>query len=122
SASGNDTGNKLRERLESLRVQLSHLLGSHTEEHPEIVTLKSQISSLERQLGLPQTTTKASDGVESIQQTGGRQTGMSAPQDVRQASGELDVPTSRNEAQGQLTTELNSAMSELAKSSRQRQA
>ena len=46
SGSDADGRSKLRERLESLRVQLSHLLGSHTEEHPEIVTLKSQISSL----------------------------------------------------------------------------
>src|SRR4029079_10253172 len=121
-ASGADGVSKLRERLEGLNVQLSHLLGSHTEEHPEIVTLKSQIGSLEKQLGLPESSSQQSDSVESIQQAGGRQTQAAAPQDVRQTSGELAVANQRSESENQLAIDIGAAMGELTKASRERQA
>jgi len=103
-------------------VQLSHLLGSHTEEHPEIVTLKSQIGSLERQLGLPDTAVPNSAGGDSIRYTGERHTGIATTQNVRQASGELTVLSLRTEAEGQLAMETSDAISVLAKASRERQA
>jgi hypothetical protein len=44
----------LRERLESLKVELAGLLGNFTEEHPKIITLRSQIAGLERELDSPE--------------------------------------------------------------------
>jgi hypothetical protein len=41
---------KTEAKLHDLKLELSRRLASHTEEHPEIVTLKSQISALEQQL------------------------------------------------------------------------
>jgi hypothetical protein len=115
--SGNDSdgGNKLRERLESLKVQLSHLLGSHTDEHPEIVTLKSQINSLEKQLGLPETTSPNHGA-------GERQTSVAVTSEVRQTSGELELHSPRTEPESQVAIEITSIMSELAKVSRERQS
>ncbi len=43
----------LRERLEALRVELADLLGNFTEEHPRVITLRSQIDGLERELAAP---------------------------------------------------------------------
>jgi hypothetical protein len=40
----------LQTRLETLRLELSRLLASFTEEHPQVVTIRSQIAELERQL------------------------------------------------------------------------
>jgi hypothetical protein len=120
AAGGNDAASKLRERLDSLRVQLSHLQGSHTEEHPEIVTLKSQISSLERQLGQP--ANASSSDPESIQEVRGRQTRLAAPQTVIQASGQLAVQNSPTDADSQLEPEISAVARALTSASRQRQA
>src|SRR5262245_20274961 len=114
SGSDSSSENKVRERLESLKVQLSHLLGSHTDEHPEIVTLKSQINSLEKQLGLPETASP-NQGI------GERQTIVGAVPEVRQTSGELELQSPRNESESQLAIEITSVMTELAKVSRERQ-
>jgi hypothetical protein len=115
SASESDGGSKLRERLESLKVQLSHLLGSHTEEHPEIVTLKSQINSLEKQLGMPETSLPT-------QGTGGRHTIATPVSEIRPASGELELQSPRTEPENQVAIEISAVMSELAKVGRDRQA
>src|SRR5262245_24429493 len=115
SGSDADGGNKLRERLESLKVHLSHLLGSHTDEHPEIVTLRSQINSLEKQLGLPET-------ISPGQGAGERQTMVGAASPLRQTSGESELHSPRDEAESQLAIEISSIMTELAKVSRERQS
>jgi hypothetical protein len=43
----------LHERLEALKVELAGLLGNLTEEHPRVITLRSQIAGLERELAAP---------------------------------------------------------------------
>jgi len=45
--------NGLRQRLEALRVELAGLLGNFTEAHPRVITLRSQIAGLERELASP---------------------------------------------------------------------
>ena len=44
----------LRERIEALRVELAGLLGNFTEAHPRVITLRSQIAGLERELASPE--------------------------------------------------------------------
>jgi hypothetical protein len=39
-------------QLEELRAEFARLMASQTEEHPQVVTLRSQIAALERQLGM----------------------------------------------------------------------
>ena len=45
--------NQLVQRLETLRADLAKLLGSCTEDHPQVVALRRQISALEQALGSP---------------------------------------------------------------------
>ncbi len=116
-----DSNSKLRERLETLKVQLSHLTGSHTEEHPEIVTLKSQIAAIERELA----TAAVPNGSSSGQPAGERHTTISGGQAVRQTSGEaagnqVVLPAAAMEAA--LAANIASAMNDLAQASRERQA
>jgi hypothetical protein len=118
-----EPSSKLRERLETLKVQLSHLTGSHTEEHPEIVTLKSQIAAIERELAMAATPSNSS-GSPPI---GGRQTISSAPQAVRQTSGEatanqVHLAASAKELEPAMAAGIASAISDLAQASRDRQA
>jgi hypothetical protein len=40
----------LRERLENLRAELAKLLGTFTEQHPQVLTLRAQIAGLEHEL------------------------------------------------------------------------
>ncbi|MCU0880583.1 MAG: hypothetical protein MUF06_22670 [Pirellulaceae bacterium] len=40
----------LRERLETLRAELAKLLGTFTEQHPQVLTLRAQIAGLEQEL------------------------------------------------------------------------
>lgn len=43
-------GNPLHAQLEQLRLELSRLLANFTDEHPQVVTLRRQIESLQQQL------------------------------------------------------------------------
>src|SRR5205085_9325456 len=40
------------DKLHLLRLELASLLANFTEEHPEVITLRSEIEALERQLGI----------------------------------------------------------------------
>jgi hypothetical protein len=45
-----EVATKATEKLEQLRVELSQLLANFTEEHPQVITIRKQISSLEAQI------------------------------------------------------------------------
>lgn len=120
-----DAGKKLRERLDNLRVQLSHLLGSHTDEHPEIVTLRSQISTLERELNASDSLSPSPSGDDSNAIGGQRQTRLSASQEVKQTSGELALGSANGALVSRaddLAAQIGNVMGELTKASRERQA
>jgi hypothetical protein len=73
--------NQLVQRLETLRADLAKLLGSCTEDHPQVVALRRQISALEQALGSPPTrTAEAPTGPETLPSLPtGRQASTSQP-------------------------------------------
>jgi hypothetical protein len=45
-----DAATKVTEKIEQLRLELSQLLANFTEEHPQVITIRKQISALESQV------------------------------------------------------------------------
>jgi hypothetical protein len=138
-------------KLHDLRLELAHRMASHTDEHPEIITLKSQISALEQQLSSSGNSAAASDGNSlDLAVPGGanravpRSQKPSAGSVIRRMSGELQLPSVEgpvfdrgtsesalelpeapvpNQARdSDLAGDIASAISDLANASRDRQA
>jgi hypothetical protein len=53
-SAGQEVATKASEKLEELRLELSQLLANFTEEHPQVITIRKQISALEAQMGILQ--------------------------------------------------------------------
>jgi hypothetical protein len=115
--SAGSNSEKALEVLRSLRMELSNLLASHTDEHPEIVRLKSRINALERQLGLSSEASVPA-GTESGPAAGQRQVQLPdiPPAAVKQTSGETHEVLVT-----QLATEIAAVANDLTEASRRRQ-
>jgi hypothetical protein len=106
----------LRAQLDKLRMELSRLLASFTDEHPQVITLRQQIAGLEQQLGLPATT----DAGPELRPA--PVAGPAATSYVAVVSSPAAGETAATGAPADLSAELAAALVELSQASRQRQA
>jgi hypothetical protein len=106
----------LRAQLDKLRMELSRLLASFTDEHPQVITLRQQIAGLEQQLGLP-TTIDAGPQLRPAPVAGAAATSYLASAAGSPGAGE----TAATGAPADLSAELAAALVELSQASRQRQ-
>jgi hypothetical protein len=124
---------KSHQKLEALRLELSRLMASYTDEHPQVVTLYWQIAALERQLGIAPGNPAAppSKGPDLISPASADQhTHVESPaKDTRAASHfvvasavSLAVADQRNTLDSDLSLQINAAANDLARASRVRQA
>jgi len=101
---------ELRAQLEKLRLELTRLLASFTEEHPQVITLRKQIAGLERQLQLP----AAERGPQILP-------ARQAQERAAAASHFVSTDADRANEQGDVSAEISAALLELTQTSRQRQ-
>ena len=119
---------KSREKLELLRLELSRLAANCTDQHPQVVTLRSQIAALERQLGAAEgeKPRAAETPVLMAPATSGQQSGIEpAAGTARRASHFVTVSaatTASPNAAADLAMQINAVAAQLAAASRQRQA
>jgi hypothetical protein len=112
-----DERSQARDKLAALKLELSRLAASCTDEHPQVIALRSQIASLERQLGLsPALINPRNDG---------RQSRAASPTDQSRVTRHF-VATAVYPALGSgdedLAAALEAAAGELSRASRQREA
>jgi hypothetical protein len=114
-------------QLDELRAEFARLLASQTDEHPQVVTLRSQIAALERQLEIAPTEqpAEAPGGSNSmtLPRAGHSQNDPPAEGDKRFVSTaavqrEAAIPADN----GELTAALKAALEELSAAGRQCQA
>jgi hypothetical protein len=111
-------------RLEKLRVELSQLLARCTEDHPEVIALRKQISGVEGELGAPPATSSDSrSGPELIPAPAGER--HAATEESKHSAASHFVSTTAAAAKTAEATdaalELDKASKELARHSRARQ-
>jgi len=124
------TSEASRERLETLRLELSKLLASFTDEHPQVITIRSQIEMIQQRAhAQEQPLPQPAIGPELIPAP--RADRHAAASDaIRPAVAKSFVSTRANESPsgdtqvdsvGELSTAVTAAIARLAVASRQRQ-
>jgi hypothetical protein len=115
---------KAREKLESLRLELSRLLAHSTHEHPQVIAIEAQISALEARLGdkPPSNAPGSSDGPELVP-TPSRHSAQAKPREARPVSHWVSMPLSSASGGGtaNLNAQINSALDAVSRASRDRQ-
>jgi len=114
-------------QLEDLRAEFARLLASQTEEHPQVVTLRSQIAALERQLGIAPTEQPANapSGSESLTPPDASHSQNDPPSDPDSrfvSTTAIQPETTIPADAGELTAALKAALEELSAAGRQCQA
>jgi hypothetical protein len=119
-----------REKLEAMRMELSRLAASFTDAHPQVITLRSQIAGLERQLGiapgeLPPPAARGPELIPPSSET--RPSSLDAPLGQARNAGHYvavaggPAGDTRNSDPASLSAAINGAVSDLARASRDRQ-
>ena len=108
---------ELQTQLEKLRMELARLLGTFTDEHPQVITLRKQIAGLEKQLG-PSVQPRGGEGPELMPAPGGE---PRAAGQARSATHWVAAGTEPSEP-AELSAAISAALLELTQASRQRQA
>jgi len=120
----------IRQQLETLRLELSRLRASFTEEHPQVIALRSQIEQLQQQVQTEQRPTpRPSVGPELIPAPADRQADSgssirpaSAGSFVSTRTAELATDRPPDEVAGDLAAAVTAALARIAHASRDRQA
>jgi hypothetical protein len=111
---------KALDKLHTLRLDLAGFMSNCTDEHPDVIRLRSQIQSLERELGIEAKQLEASQAIRTVKQVWGE--GATGDNDAR-GNGPGFVSIEKNEASNQEDADQAAAiLLELAKASRERQA
>ena len=116
---------QLRSQLEKLKMELSRLMASFTDEHPQVITLRKQIGGLENQLGLPANPAPASGGPELIPAPAAspQASGQATSASHFVSTGESEANTARPPVESKdLTEAISAALLEVSQATRQRQA
>ncbi|HEY2411222.1 MAG TPA: hypothetical protein VGI40_03220 [Pirellulaceae bacterium] len=133
ATAGNDPREKTLDKLHLMRLELASLLANFTDEHPDVITLRSQIQAIEQQLGIsnesrevakPERTVRQMSGVLPEKSPSSSSTNNLASDDPKT----LTLPLSQRErgpVAGQTTSldgdESAAILQELAAASRERQ-
>ncbi|MDX1944953.1 MAG: hypothetical protein SFU86_06065 [Pirellulaceae bacterium] len=107
-AASSGPSSELRKRLALLRAELARLLSTCTEEHPQVITIRSQISRLEAELAAPAGELRLDPAASA----------RPLPAEMRLVSTASLVPVGPTT---DLAAELETATAELAAASRNRQ-
>jgi hypothetical protein len=138
TANANDPREKTLDKLHLMRLELASLLANFTDEHPDVITLRSQIQAIEQQLGIGDESREVAKPERVLRQTSGEMpdksiaksngssssTGESKTLTLALSQREREPPT--GQTAGDKPQELNGAESaailqELAAASRERQ-
>jgi hypothetical protein len=130
---------KSLEKLYLLRLELSQFLASFTDEHPQVVTLRSQIVALEKQIGIvsgeplpkasagpelgpPAVETQANAGSEAIQsRTASHFVSMNDSVSTIANRSNADEADARANSNSTISAEVQATLEALSRASRERQ-
>jgi hypothetical protein len=112
---------ELRVQLDKLRLELARVLASFTDEHPQVITLRKQISGLQQQLGTAPGGVQPPAGPELMPPPAAVRPVSRATSATHYTSAAGEVANESADEKQDLTQAISAALLELSQATRQRQ-